>query len=69
MMKINGIVFWVMTPCSVVVGYQRFGGPCYFHLHTEDGSNMTSYHITAQCHNPEDYNMCKEFYSQNNVYK
>jgi hypothetical protein len=21
-------VFWVVTPCSVVVGYQRFGGPC-----------------------------------------
>jgi len=21
-------VFWVVTPCSVVVGHQRFGGPC-----------------------------------------
>jgi hypothetical protein len=21
-------VFWVVKPCSVVVGYQRFGGPC-----------------------------------------
>jgi hypothetical protein len=26
-------VFWVVTPCSVVVGYQRFGGPCCLHLH------------------------------------
>jgi len=26
-------VFWVVTPCSVVVGYQRFGGPCCSHLH------------------------------------
>jgi hypothetical protein len=25
-------VFWIMTPCSVVVGYQRFGGPCCLHL-------------------------------------
>jgi hypothetical protein len=21
-------VFWIVTPCSVVVGYQSFGGPC-----------------------------------------
>jgi len=21
-------VFWVVTPCNVVVGYQRFGGSC-----------------------------------------
>jgi hypothetical protein len=25
-------VFWVVTPCSVVVGYERFGGPCRLHL-------------------------------------
>jgi hypothetical protein len=25
-------VFWVVTPCSVVVGYQRFRGPCCLHL-------------------------------------
>jgi len=24
---------WVMTTCSFVVGYQRFGGPCCLHLH------------------------------------
>jgi hypothetical protein len=28
-------VFWVMTQCSVVVGYQRFGGPCCLHLQGE----------------------------------
>jgi hypothetical protein len=32
-------VFWFVTPCSVVVGYQRFRGPCCLHL---------------QGHNPED---------------
>jgi len=25
-------VFCVMTPCNVVVGYQRFRGPCCFCL-------------------------------------
>jgi len=24
--------FWVTAPWNVVVGYQRFGGPCCFHL-------------------------------------
>jgi len=26
-------VSWDLTPCSDVVGYQRFGGPCCFHLY------------------------------------
>jgi hypothetical protein len=30
--KIQVDVFWVVTPCSVVVGYRRFRGPCYIHL-------------------------------------
>jgi hypothetical protein len=25
-------VFWVMTTCSVVVGYQCFRGPCCLHF-------------------------------------
>jgi hypothetical protein len=29
-------VCWVVTLCSVVVGYQRFGGPCCLHLQGED---------------------------------
>jgi len=28
-------VFWVMTSCSFVVGYQRFRVPCCLHLHGE----------------------------------
>jgi hypothetical protein len=31
--KIQINVFWVVTPCSVVVGYQGFGGPCCLHIH------------------------------------
>jgi len=30
--KIQVVVFWVMTPCSDVVGYQRFGAPCWLRL-------------------------------------
>jgi len=31
-MQIHVTVIWVMTPCSVEVGYQRFGGSCCLHL-------------------------------------
>jgi len=32
-MKIHVVVFWVVTPYSDMVGYQRFGG-CCLHLHS-----------------------------------
>jgi len=40
-MKIQVAVFWVVTPCRNVVGYQRFGGPCWLHLQGEDGGSKT----------------------------
>jgi len=27
MMNVQILIFWVVTPCSDVVGYQRLGGP------------------------------------------
>jgi len=30
--KIQFEVLWVVTPCSVVVGYRRFGRPCCLHV-------------------------------------
>jgi len=33
--KIQVKVFWVVMLCSVVVGYQHFGGPCCLHLQGE----------------------------------
>jgi hypothetical protein len=35
------VVFWVLAPCILAVGYQRFGGPLCFHLHS-------SYFITTR---------------------
>jgi hypothetical protein len=32
--------FWVVTPCSVVLGCHRFRYPCCLHLHPEDGGSM-----------------------------
>jgi hypothetical protein len=34
-MKIQVAVFWVVTPCNDVVGYQRFGEPCCLRLHRD----------------------------------
>jgi hypothetical protein len=31
-MKIQVMIFQVLTPCSNVVGYQRFGGPFFWVL-------------------------------------
>jgi len=35
--QIQAQIFWVVTPCGDVVGYQRFGGPCCIHAHGEVG--------------------------------
>jgi hypothetical protein len=42
-------VFWLVIPCSDVVGYQLFGGLCC--LHSFRGS-LVSYHTTIRCHKP-----------------
>jgi hypothetical protein len=46
------MVFWVVTPYSVVVGYQCFGSPCCFHLQGEL-ADMGENGIPATSH-PED---------------
>jgi hypothetical protein len=39
--KIEAKVFWVVTTCGVVVGYQHFRGPCCLHL------QFTSLHFAS----------------------
>jgi len=39
----QGEVFWVVSPCSVAVGHQRFGGPS---CHPEDGGSMVFLNIS-----------------------
>jgi hypothetical protein len=38
------VAFWVVTPCSVVVGYQRFGGPYCLHL---QGDKLLYFQVMA----------------------
>lgn len=44
---------WVLKPCSNVVRYQCFRGPCFLYLQPEDGGT----NITTWCHNPQDHNL------------
>jgi hypothetical protein len=47
-MKIQDKVLCVVTPCSVVAGYQRF------QLRPEDGGSMVPYYINKRRHHPEE---------------
>jgi len=53
-------VFWVVTPCNVVVGHQGFRAPCCLHLQGETAwtsETFVSYHKSAWSHNPEDLDL------------
>jgi len=55
-------VFWVVMPCSIVVGYQRFGGPCCLLLQGEmkavwTSETLVSYPNTIRHHNPEELDL------------
>jgi len=43
-------VFWLVTPYSVVVGYQCFEDPCCLHLQSE---TLVSYYNPTRRHNTE----------------
>jgi hypothetical protein len=55
-------LFWVVTPCSVAVGYQRFGSPCCLQLPftlkmeaARSSETLVSFHNTIGHHNIEDH--------------
>jgi len=58
-MKITVMIFWVMTLCRDIVGYQHFRGPC---------SPSILRKITTQCHNPEDHNTSKWWTTWYSIY-
>jgi hypothetical protein len=39
--------FTAMTPCSDVIAYQRFGGPCYLHLQHYAASQPRIYRLKS----------------------
>jgi hypothetical protein len=47
-------VFWIVTPCNVMVGYQRSRGPCHLQLHPE---TLVYNHDTTRRHNPENLDL------------
>jgi hypothetical protein len=62
--KIQVDVFWVVTSCSDVVGYQCFGTLCCLCLQGEvkmeaewSSEMVASYHIITRRHNPEDLDL------------
>jgi hypothetical protein len=52
----NVEVFWVVTPCSVVVGYQHFRGPCCLKLEGEVKAGWAS-EMLVSYHNNEDLDL------------
>jgi len=58
------LVLWVVTPCRVVVGYQRFGGPSCILVQGEvnlvsagSSETLVMYRISTEYRNPEDRNL------------
>jgi hypothetical protein len=47
--KIQIEVFWVVTPCGVVVGCQCFGGPCCLCLHAKGQIRVKVFWVVTPC--------------------
>jgi hypothetical protein len=54
-------VFWDVTPCIDVVGYQSYGESYCLHVQGEYGGTKASFHIIMGCHNPEEYHVNRHY--------
>jgi hypothetical protein len=66
-------VFWIVTPCSVMVGYRRCRGPCCLHLQDEvkGGSGdlwnvgiLPQYNMASQSRRSWLSHMCPECFTE-----
>jgi hypothetical protein len=57
--KIQVQFFWIVTMCSVAVGYKCFRSPCCLHLHWRWHRPLIPWYPTmlTQHHNPEELNL------------
>jgi len=60
----NVEVLWVVTPCNVMVGHQRFRGQCCLHLHAEDGRSMDLWKVGIP---PQNYSKITKLAHQDEV--
>jgi hypothetical protein len=64
MVKIKVEVFGVVKPCSVVAGYQRFGGPYCLHLHLTMASHPKELDLELFAETAIKANNLKHLYSK-----
>jgi hypothetical protein len=53
-LRMSVVVFWVVTPCGLVGGQQRFVGTCCLNVQPWRWKQYVTPFKSTRCHNPED---------------